>query len=258
MKKNLASILITNYNKEKFVKKSIQSALNQNYKNKEIIFFDDKSTDKSLKIVKNYSKINILKNYNKKKSSPPLNQINAIIKSFFYSKGEYIFFLDSDDQFRKDKVKRFINYFKKSKSVNFIQDKPYIKSKKKIMELKKKTHLFSIWPSIYPTSSIALRRKFFTKFLKYIEKNKYPNLEIDSRLVIYAFLNKNLKVINKSFTIYNIDQFGITSNYKKFSKNWWIKRKEAFDYMEYLMKKLKLKINKGPDFYFTQLINLFY
>ena len=43
----LASIIITNYNKSNFVIKSVKSCLTQNYKNKEIIFFDDKSTDNS-------------------------------------------------------------------------------------------------------------------------------------------------------------------------------------------------------------------
>ncbi len=258
MKKNLASIIITNYNKEKFVKKSVQSALNQNYKNKEIIFFDDKSTDNSLKIVRKFNKIILIENKSKKFSSSPLNQINAIIRSFLKSKGEYIFFLDSDDEFKNNKVKNIIDYFKKSKKINIIQDKPYIKKKKKIMELKKKLHIFSIWPSIYPTSCIAIKKKYFSEFLKYVEKKKFPNLEIDSRLVIYTFLKKDLKIINKSFTIYNFDQYGITSNYKKFSKKWWIKRKEAFDYMEFLMKKFKIKLNKGPDFYFTKLINLLY
>jgi len=51
MKKNLASILITNYNKEKFIKKSVISALSQNYNLKEVILFDDKSTDNSLSII---------------------------------------------------------------------------------------------------------------------------------------------------------------------------------------------------------------
>jgi len=259
MKKNiLVSIIITNYNKDKFIEKTINSALNQEYINKEVIIFDDGSTDKSMKIIKKFKNIKLIKNKKERKISGPLSQIKGIINSFKASKGEVIFLLDGDDEFKNTKLKSIINYFKNNKSINIIQDKPYIKKQKKNMKLKKKLHIFSIWPSIYPTSSIALRRKFFTKFLKYIEKNKYPNLEIDSRLVIYAFLKKNLKVINKSFTIYNVDQFGITSNYKKFSKNWWIKRKEAFDYMEYLMKKLKLKINKGPDFYFTQLVNLFY
>ena len=241
MRKNLASIIITNYNKEKFIKKSVQSALNQNYKNKEIILFDDRSKDKSLEIIKKFSNINIIKNKYKKFSSPPLNQINAIIKSFLKAKGEYIFFLDSDDEFKNTKVKSIINYFKNNKKINIIQDKPYIKKQKKIMKLKKKLHMFSIWPSIYPTICIPIKKSYFKDFLKHIEKKKFPNLEIDSRVVIYAFLNKDLKIINKSFTIYNFDQHGITSNYKKFSKKWWIKRKEAFEYMEFLMKKLKMR-----------------
>ena len=51
-KKNFVSILITNYNKEKFLKKSIKSCLKQNFKNKEIIIFDDCSDDKT-KLLKN-------------------------------------------------------------------------------------------------------------------------------------------------------------------------------------------------------------
>ena len=133
-----------------------------------------------------------------------------------------------------------------------------MKNEKKILNLKIKKHLFSIWPSIYPTSCIAIRISYFNEFLKYIEKKKFPNLEIDSRLIIFAFLKNDLKIINKSFTVYNFDETGITSNYEKFNIKWWKKRKEAFAYMEFLMKKLKLKFSKGPDFYFTKLINLFF
>ena len=259
MKKNiLVSIIITNYNKGRFIEKTIKSALNQEYVNKEVIIFDDGSTDKSMKIIKKFRNIKIIKNKEKRKISGPLSQIKGIINSFKFSKGEILFLLDGDDEFKNTKLKNIINYFKKNKSINIIQDKPYIKKQKKIMKLKKKLHIFSIWPSIYPTSCITIKKKYFEEFLKYVEKKKFPNLEIDSRLVIYAFLKKDLKIINKSFTIYNFDQNGITSNYKKFSKKWWIKRKEAFEYMEFLMKKLKIKINKGPDFYFTKLINLLY
>ena len=42
MNEALASIIITSFNKGKFIKKTIESALNQNYKKKEIIVFDDK------------------------------------------------------------------------------------------------------------------------------------------------------------------------------------------------------------------------
>ena len=65
MKKQLASILITNFNKDKYLNDTIQSCLAQNYKNKEILIFDDKSTDNSLKILKKYKKIKVLKNKKK-------------------------------------------------------------------------------------------------------------------------------------------------------------------------------------------------
>ena len=48
----LVSILINNYNNQNFLKKSIDSCLNQTYKNLEIIIFDDNSTDDSFEKAK--------------------------------------------------------------------------------------------------------------------------------------------------------------------------------------------------------------
>ena len=45
----VVSILINNYNKEKFCEKAVKSAINQDYKSIEVIFFDDGSSDLSLK-----------------------------------------------------------------------------------------------------------------------------------------------------------------------------------------------------------------
>ena len=47
----LVSILINNYNNEKYLKKSITSCLKQTYNNLEIIVYDDRSTDSSKKIL---------------------------------------------------------------------------------------------------------------------------------------------------------------------------------------------------------------
>ena len=49
----LVSILITNYNGEKFIDKSLESVVNQTYKNIEIIVGDDASTDGSVTLIKN-------------------------------------------------------------------------------------------------------------------------------------------------------------------------------------------------------------
>ena len=90
--------------------------------------------------------------------------------------------------------------------------------------------------------------------MNFIRKNEFPNLEIDARLAIYAYLNEEFLITNKSFTIYNQHGSGISSRYKKFSKYWWKKRNEAFTYMIILMKKFNIKIYPGPDYYLTKII----
>lgn len=62
---DLVSIIIPVYNSEKYLKKTIQSILNQTYKNLEIIAVNDDSTDNSLKILKSFSdKITIINQKN--------------------------------------------------------------------------------------------------------------------------------------------------------------------------------------------------
>tara|TARA_B100000745_G_scaffold234795_1_gene158259 strand:- start:351 stop:620 length:270 start_codon:yes stop_codon:yes gene_type:complete len=63
----LVSILITNYNGEKFIKRCLNSCVNQTFKNNEIIFFDDASKDNSIYQVSKFKKIILIKN--KKKST---------------------------------------------------------------------------------------------------------------------------------------------------------------------------------------------
>ena len=53
MKHPKINVLITIFNAEKYIKKCIQSLIDQSYKNWEAIIIDDKSTDKSIKIIKN-------------------------------------------------------------------------------------------------------------------------------------------------------------------------------------------------------------
>ena len=258
MKKNLVSILITNFNKSSYLKKTINSCLVQDFKHKEILVFDDCSTDNSLEILNKFKKkIKIIKNKKKISNSAPLNQINGLIKLFKKSKGKIIFLLDGDDLFKKRKLKDIFKIFKKNKKINFIQDIPFLRDKNRLMVLKKRNHFFSIWPRFYPTSTITVRRKFFLEFLRFSEKRKFLNLEIDARLSMFAFLKKNFLITNKSFTIYNYDKTGITSKYKKYHISWWIKRNEAFSYFIFLHKKMNIRFLRGIDFFLTRLINAF-
>ena len=63
----LATILINNFNNQKFLKKCINSCLTQSYKNLEIIIYDDKSDDGSYKILKKIKDKRVKKIFNNKK-----------------------------------------------------------------------------------------------------------------------------------------------------------------------------------------------
>ena len=258
MKKNYASILITNYNKERYIRNTINSCLKQNFKKKEILVFDDCSSDRSLKILETFNKkIKLIKNKKRKFIKHPLNQINGLVQLFYKSKGDIIFLLDGDDTFKRDKLSFMYKLFLKNKNLDFIQDTPFLTSKNKLMYLKPKKHYYSIWPRFYPTSCISFRRNFFKNFLKFLEKNKYPNLEIDARLSIFAYQKNKFFITKKNLTNYNFDKSGISSRYNKFSLSWWKKRNEAFDYLMKLNRKLKVKFIYSIDYFLTKLINFF-
>ena len=65
MKKNSISILITNHNKNIFLNKNLKKSLDQNYKNFEVILYDDRSTDGSIETIQKFKKINLIKNKKK-------------------------------------------------------------------------------------------------------------------------------------------------------------------------------------------------
>ena len=110
------------FNGEKFLKKSLSSVLIQSYKNWELIFFDNMSTDKSVKIVKNLNDKRI-KIFKSKKHLKLYHARNEAIK---HSKGKFIAFIDCDDWWKKNKLKKQINLFEKDKSIDLVYTNLFI------------------------------------------------------------------------------------------------------------------------------------
>lgn len=97
-KKNpLISILVCNYNYEKYIEESLNSIINQDYDNIEIIVIDDGSKDDSVNIIESYinknSKYKIYLHAEKKNKGICHGRNKAISTA----KGEYFLFIDSDD-----------------------------------------------------------------------------------------------------------------------------------------------------------------
>ena len=85
------------YNGEKYLRKSIKSILKQSYNNWELIFFDNKSSDKSKKIFSEFTDKRF-KYFYSNKNLKIYKEINSAIKKI---KGYFIYFLDTDDYLHK-------------------------------------------------------------------------------------------------------------------------------------------------------------
>lgn len=92
--KPLISVIIPVYNVEKYLSRSVESVLNQNYKKLEIILINDGSTDSSPTICDDYQKIDDRIVVIHKKNEGASSTRN---KGIEVCRGEYICFLDADD-----------------------------------------------------------------------------------------------------------------------------------------------------------------
>ena len=95
----LVSVIIPYFNDEKNIKNAIKSVLQQTYKKIEIIIIDDENSPKSEKIL-----INLKKKFKKIKIISTLRRAGVSVarnKGIKKAKGDFIAFLDSDDQWKK-------------------------------------------------------------------------------------------------------------------------------------------------------------
>ena len=127
-KKPLISIIINCHNGEKYLSDCIKSALDQSYRNFEIIFFDNCSTDQSVKII-NKHKDKIIKFFCSKKK-PILSLYKARNLAITYARGEYITFLDTDDLWEKKKLEKQLKLLKKNPDINIVYSNSYVLNEK--------------------------------------------------------------------------------------------------------------------------------
>lgn len=91
----LISILMTSYNREKYIAEAIESVLDSDYRNFELIIVDDRSKDSTVEIAKKYeavdSRVKVYINETNLGDYPNRN------KAASYAKGKYIKYIDADD-----------------------------------------------------------------------------------------------------------------------------------------------------------------
>ena len=106
--KDLVSIVVPVYNAGRFLDDTIKTVLNQTYANWELILVNDKSTDNSREIALKYQekdhRIKLLDNKNNSGAAISRN------KGIDEAKGKFIAFLDADDLWNKDKLKKQVKF----------------------------------------------------------------------------------------------------------------------------------------------------
>lgn len=112
----IVSIIIPTYNRANLIGKSIDSVLNQTFKDFEVIIVDDGSTDDTKNVVESFNDIRIIYIRNKKNKGACFAR-NIGIK---IAKGEFIAFQDSDDEWLPKKLEKQINVFKTLPQENIV------------------------------------------------------------------------------------------------------------------------------------------
>ena len=221
--------VLPDYNSKKFILETLKSIINQEYKNWRLIIVDDNSNDGTSQLIISF--INNYINKNKflfKKNKKNYGQAFSRNLGLKYCNSEYIAFIDSDDFWEKNKLKKQIKFMSDHDySFTYTDYKSIKKDKTKIIE----TPIFFDYKKFVNNTSIAtstviLKRKilkniFFPKLricedyyfkcriLKSSNAYKCPGVYSLYRLRHDSLQSKRLKVlmavwnINKNFNKMN-------------------------------------------------------
>lgn len=249
----LISIIMNCHNGQRYLKNCLKSIFNQTYKNWEIIFWDNVSTDDSKKIL-NQFKDKRIKYYKSKKFISLYKARNLAIAK---AKGDYISFLDTDDLWKKNKLFEQVKILQKNKKINIIYSNYDLKNEnnnKRYLKFNKKLPSGYITQSLFNDYSIGiltviLKKKLFKK-LKF---NSSYSIIGDFDFFIKASTSNEILCIQKPLAVYRVHKNNLSSKkldlYLSELKKW-IKenngrikfKKYSFKGIKKLLLKLKIKI----------------
>lgn len=116
MESPLVTVFIPVFNCEMYIKESLESILNQTYKNLEILIVDDGSTDNTINIINQYKddRIKIIKN--KKNMGIPYTR-NVGLKS---AKGKYLAIMDADDISLDSRIMKQVQFLEEHEDIDVV------------------------------------------------------------------------------------------------------------------------------------------
>tara|TARA_B110000444_G_C18754161_1_gene554263 strand:+ start:304 stop:1197 length:894 start_codon:yes stop_codon:yes gene_type:complete len=247
------SIIINCYNGSKYLRETLKSIQFQTFKNFEVIFWDNSSTDNSKEIFKSIKDKRFKYYYSTKKTSLYKGRNSAIKKA----KGKYLSFIDTDDIWTKDKLKIQHHYIENN-FVDIVYSnlwifKDSIKNKK--LYLNNFLESDNIKTSILEKSSVTLltsliKKKIFNKY-KNPFNTKFNHI---GDLDFFFKISKNykFKFINKPMAYYRLHDLNLSktkrSDEVKELKSWINANKKSINKFDILKLKKRIKRIQFIDF----------
>ena len=213
-KKTKIDIILPNYNSHKFISETINSVINQSYLNWSLIIVDDHSDLKTKNILKKFLKNKKIKIYWLKKNQGAGFCRNYALKK---TRSPYIAFIDSDDIWKKNKLKSQMSFMLKKKCLFSYTYYETFGDRKKLIktplnfDYSRFTHNTSIATSTMMVKRSEIKNITFTKTK--ICEDYYFKCKLLKK-VKYAFC------LNKFLTKYRVRKNSLQSN--NFRNFFWI------------------------------------
>ena len=228
-KQELISVIIPCFNEGVLLERCLNSVINQTWGNKEIVLVNDGSKAKiTLQIIKKYENlqvVNVIKQINKGLPS-------ARNKGIKNAKGNYLFFLDSDDWIEPDTLEKMFWFLKNNKDASYVFADIVLEGQVKKIVKKEYNFFEQLFLNQIPYS-IFISKEICLKYGGYDEKMKsgYEDWEFNIRLGSYLEFGKRLA---KPLFHYNVSRSGmlISNTSKNHGKIWKYiisKNKDLFD-----------------------------
>tara|TARA_E500000178_G_C16994053_1_gene742276 strand:+ start:1044 stop:1808 length:765 start_codon:yes stop_codon:yes gene_type:complete len=206
------SILITSFNAEKTIERSLKSSLNQDFIDYEIVVVDDGSTDGSQKIIKKFKNKKIKKFLLKKN----IGRTKALNYGLNRCNSKYIAILDSDDTSTKNRLNKQFIFLEKNKSIDLVCSFYKLKRFNTKLQIISFPNLNLFKEKLRYTNLVAHSSVMYRK--NAVKKNKIYNnkfLYAQDYEMILKFLKKNkIGFIPQVLTTINIDNSNMSNSLK--------------------------------------------
>ena len=217
MRNPLISIIIPAYNYGHLLKRSITSVINQLSEDIELIIVNDGSTDNTLEVLKNLAKTYPQKfTYYSKKNGGSASARNYGIKK---SNGEFLMFLDADDEFVYGSINVLKTYIRENPENEFIVGGNYIissrgnisyhKPKKMSSSAYERVNSYLIKKTISLSNGSCLMHRNIFKKIRYPEK--FRNSE-DLPIFAYSLANFNCGIVDTPILVIHKHQDSLRHN----------------------------------------------